>query len=236
MQLGQALGQAGHIAQCQIRFVAAGQSRVSPAHKIVRVPVPRVGSRKNNNHIAAVGWRGEFDTEILCRLRDGLRVHPRRRPAFAPDVADRVEPPQRLLPLVDHRDKRLGVRALGGMPHFANAVEHQRPAGRGVLMKHAPQRLKIFCIQPLLDRCGLDGFPPLANRLAFGQCGSEISLKRNAAVAADHIGLGRRGVVPRVAQLPVDVYVPCVKLVDARHEFIGPVALGRLFGKTDAVR
>ena len=236
VQLGQALGQAGHIAQRELRLVAAGQSGIPPAHKVSLIAIARVGGPEINHQVSAVLRRGELDAEILRRLRDALRIHPRGRPALAANVTDRVKPPQCLLPLVDCLDQRLGLREPGFVPQRPNAVEHQRPAGGGVLIEHVPERLEIFCVQPVLGGdCG-HAFFPLPKRPTLRQRGGKVGLERDAAVAADDIGLGRGGVIPRVAKLSVDVHVTRIKLVDARHDLVGPVAFGRVFGKTDAVR
>ena len=151
-------------------------------------------------------------------------------------MTDRDEPPQRLLPLVDHLDQRLGLREPGLAPQRPNTVEHQRAPGSGVLIEHVPERLKIFRVQPVLSSdCG-NAFFPLAKRPTLREHGGKVGLERDAAVAADDIGLGCGGVVPRVTKLPVDVHEPRIKLVDTRHHLVGPVALGRVFGKTNAVR
>ena len=236
VQLGQALGQAWHIAQREIRLVAAGQPGISPAHKVTGITVARVGGPEINHHVSAVLRRGELDVEILRRLGDALRIHPRGRSALAANVTDRVKPPQRLLPLVDRLDQRLDLRKPGLAPKRPYAVEHQRASGGGVLIEHVPERLKILCVQPVLGGdCG-HTFLPLAKRPTLRERGGKVGLERDAAVPTDDIGFRRGGVVPRVAKLSVDVHEPRIKLVDTHHDLIGPVTLGRVFGKTDAVR
>ena len=233
---GQPLGQAGHVAQREIRLVAAGQPGISPAHKVSLIAIACVGGPEINQHVSAVLRRGELDAEILRRLGDALWIHPRGRAARPPDVADRDKPPQRLLPLVDRLDQRLGFREPGLAPQRPDAVKHQRAAGGGGLVEHVPERLKIFRIQPVLGgNCG-HAFLSLAKRPTLRESGVKVGLERDAAVAADDVGLGCGGGVPRVAKLSVDVYEPRVKLVNTRHDLVGPVALGRVFGKANAVR
>ena len=137
---------------------------------------------------------------------------------------------------MDRLDQRLGIRKPSLAPKRPYAVEHQRASGGGVPIEHVPESLKILCVQLVLGGdCG-HTFLPLAKRPTLRERGSKVGLERDAAVATDDIGLGRGGVVPRVAKLSVDVHEPRIKLVDAHHDLVGPVTLGRVFGKTDAVR
>ena len=96
--------------------------------------------------------------------------------------------------------------------------------------------MEIFRVESVIPRDGRDGGAAIRQCAAFLQHRGKVRPEWNAAVSVDHVLLGHRRVIPRITQLPIDVDVAGVKLMNARHEFVGPVALGRVLRKTDALR
>ena len=151
-------------------------------------------------------------------------------------MADRVEPPQRLLPPLHCIDDRLRVVIRCRPPALANVVQQKR-TGRGIgAGEHRPKRTKILRVKSARARNRRDRLAALGQRVAIGERRGKIGLERNAAVAVDHVGLGLGGVVPVVTGVAANSHVLRVKILDLGHQPVGPVALGDVLREPDAVR
>ena len=235
-QLGQAHGQARHVAHREIRLAAADQPGVAPANKVVLASVAGIAGSEVHHHVASVRRRLEFQAEIHAGLRDAFRVHPSGWPPLPADVADRVEAPQRLLPPLHCIDDRLRVVIRCRPPARANVVQQKR-TGRGVgAGEHRPKRTKILRVKSARARNRRDRLTALGQRVAIGERRGKIRLERNAAVPVDHVGLGFSRVVPVVTGVDANRHVLRIKILNLSHQPVGSVALGDMFREPDAVR
>ena len=207
-----------HFPEGKVCSSGCHETWILPCHQIVRIAIPGIGGGQVKHQVATIGrWR-ELEAEFLTVCERNNRHLPSLGAIAFADMANRGEPPQRLLPRGNDAGNSSGIGWAGFLPAGAHLIENQRWLFG---CQCFPKSTQIFSVEIALGGHLRDRLRAGFQFLALGKRGCKVGLERQPAPG---IGVELNALqIHRCTAHSGGVFG--VECADSGELFFGPVSL-----------